>query len=73
MLETPCQKEQLGHTHMLAKQDSILYVHVCNIKLYFYLEFWIGQARETTNQVEVALHALEIHYTRTYDIITTSH
>jgi len=46
MLETLRQTEQLGHAHMLAKEDSILYVHVCNIKLYFYLKFgilgWLG-------------------------------
>jgi len=34
MLETPCQTEQLGYAHVLAKEDGILYVYMCNIKLY---------------------------------------
>ena len=49
--------EQLGHAHMLAKDDAILYMHVRNIKILFLFEvwnFWVGRARETTNQVEVA-------------------
>ena len=49
---------QLGHAHVLAKDDAILYMHVRNIKILFLFEvwnFWVGRARETTNQVEVAL------------------
>ena len=58
MVETPCQTEQLGHVHVLAKDGVILYIHVCNIKIIFLFEvwnIWIGWACETTNQVEVAL------------------
>jgi len=56
MLETPHRTEQLGYTHILATEDCILYVHVHNIKLYFLKvwNFWVCQAHETTNQVEVA-------------------
>jgi len=38
MLDTPHQTEQLGHAHVLAKEDVILDVHMYNIKLYFYLK-----------------------------------
>ena len=57
IVEIPRQTEQLGHAHVLAKDDAILYMHVRNIKILFLLEvwnFWVGRARETTNQVEVA-------------------
>jgi len=33
--------EQLCHAYVLAKEDCILYVHVRNIKLYFYLKIGI--------------------------------
>ena len=42
---------------MLAKDDTILYMHVRNIKIIFLFKvwnFWVGRACETTNQVEVA-------------------
>ena len=48
MVETPCRTEQLGHAHVLATEDAILYVHVRNI---FYLKvwnFWVDWAHETT-------------------------
>jgi len=55
------------------KEDGILYVHVHNIKFLFEsLEFWVSQAHETTNQVEVALakcthmHARTCACTRTH-------
>jgi len=56
MLETPCQTEQLGHAHVLAKEDAILYAAHALYKIIFLfegLEFWVGQAHETTNQIEV--------------------
>ena len=34
MVVTPCRTEQLGYVHLsdlLAKDDAILYMHVCNI------------------------------------------
>jgi len=60
VLEIPRQTEQLGHAHILAKEDAIIYVHMDNIyKIIFLFEgwnFWISRACETTNrQVEVAL------------------
>ena len=54
MAVAPRLMEQLGHAHVL---DAIFYMHVHNRKITFLFEiwiFWVGQARETTNQVEVA-------------------
>ena len=44
----------IGHAHMLAKDDAILYMHVCNIRIIFLFEvwnFWVSQARETIDQI----------------------
>ena len=38
MVETLCRTEQLDHAHVLATEDVILYVHVCNIKILFLFE-----------------------------------
>ena len=38
MVETPCRTEQLGHAHVLATEDTILYVHVRNIRILFIFE-----------------------------------
>ena len=58
MVVIPHQTEQLGHARVLAKDDIISYMHVHNTEIIFVFEVWdvwVGQARETTNQVEVAL------------------
>ena len=48
-------KPKLSHAHVLAKDDTILYMHVRNIKNLFEVwNFWVSRAHETTNQVEVA-------------------
>ena len=56
MVETPCRTEQLGHAHVLATEDAILYVHVRNIKILFLFEGleFLGQLGPWNNQVEVA-------------------
>jgi len=45
MLNYNIEQLAIDHAHMLAKEDSILYVHMCNIKIIFLfesLEFWVG-------------------------------
>ena len=55
MVEALRLMEQLGHAHVF---DAIqFHMHVCNRKIICLFEiwiFWVGQALETTNQVEVA-------------------
>ena len=40
MVETTHRTQQLSHAHVLAKHDTILYMHVHNIKILFLFEVW---------------------------------